>query len=682
MTEKDHGSGVGGESGRRRPGVRGHGGVARLPAEGADSLVAARHGQVDRLGLLGILVEEDDGERAVRAPDRMDRECPACAICTTRSPPVVGATSPILGKPRARKGVETSQLLVNHGTVEPWAWTLTRTAWRVRASSVRPESVVCNHYHPTMALPEVPDEPDQDPADQPSRQRIADAPQLMPLRAALVRSVGTGIAFVAMLFALFYLLIGHPHLAHEPLTSDGLFNLLKLAFAVVAGIGGTVALVMNYRKQRLAEIKAEQETGAEARAGRVELREQDKLFTERFTQAAQQIGSDRAAVRLAGTYALARIADDSIRDRPTCLKFLCAYLQMPWTPDRRTDTDADAAADLTDAGERQVRLAAQSLLAERLRPESSGFWPAAQVDLRGATLVEANFDGCAFAQASFEDARFISGASFGSTYFSNTASFKNAHFEDSVAFVGSTFAARSDFNGAKFDGNAFLSRTSWALAAFEGTSFSGLAHFQEAAFNGVATFLGSQFNEESDFSNAHFRAARFDATSFHRTARFLDTVFAEPAMFAKASFDQEARFDTAKFEADAWFSKARFGEAANFADAEFDQDAWFHGSRFTQLANFKRTTFGRGVWFDSTIFAGSTRFDTAVFNGGARFTTTVFTGPAWFDAATFNSEARFDNARFDKAIKFDEASFAADFPPIWPSGFDPSKETDQEDPAH
>jgi hypothetical protein len=32
-----------------------------------------------------------------------------------------------------------------------------------------------------------------------------------------------------------------------------LFDLVKLAFAVVAGIGGVVALVIAYRRQRLAE---------------------------------------------------------------------------------------------------------------------------------------------------------------------------------------------------------------------------------------------------------------------------------------------------------------------------------------------------------------------------------------------------------------------------------------------
>ncbi len=41
----------------------------------------------------------------------------------------------------------------------------------------------------------------------------------------------------------------------EPqLTADTLYNLLKVAFAVAAGIGGVVALVTAYRRQRISEF--------------------------------------------------------------------------------------------------------------------------------------------------------------------------------------------------------------------------------------------------------------------------------------------------------------------------------------------------------------------------------------------------------------------------------------------
>ena len=64
----------------------------------------------------------------------------------------------------------------------------------------------------------------------------------------------------------------------------------KIALALVAGIGGTVALVVGYRRQRDTE------------QGR---------FSQRFGVAATQLGDQDPAVRLAGAYAMAGAADDA-----------------------------------------------------------------------------------------------------------------------------------------------------------------------------------------------------------------------------------------------------------------------------------------------------------------------------------------------------------------------------------
>jgi hypothetical protein len=40
----------------------------------------------------------------------------------------------------------------------------------------------------------------------------------------------------------------------EPLTAAALYDLLKIGFAFAAGIGGVVALVTAYRRQRVAEL--------------------------------------------------------------------------------------------------------------------------------------------------------------------------------------------------------------------------------------------------------------------------------------------------------------------------------------------------------------------------------------------------------------------------------------------
>jgi hypothetical protein len=64
-----------------------------------------------------------------------------------------------------------------------------------------------------------------------------------------------------------------------------------------------------------------------------------RTWNERFATAANQLGSDKpAAVRLAGVYAMAGLADDWEANRQTCINVLCAYLRMPYEPDPGKDS--------------------------------------------------------------------------------------------------------------------------------------------------------------------------------------------------------------------------------------------------------------------------------------------------------------------------------------------------------
>src|SRR5215468_3257450 len=59
-----------------------------------------------------------------------------------------------------------------------------------------------------------------------------------------------------------------------------------------------------------------------------------RTLNERFATAAEQLGSDKPpAVRLAGVYAMAGLADDWEENRQTCVEVLCGYLRMPYEPD-------------------------------------------------------------------------------------------------------------------------------------------------------------------------------------------------------------------------------------------------------------------------------------------------------------------------------------------------------------
>src|SRR5215472_11635622 len=62
-----------------------------------------------------------------------------------------------------------------------------------------------------------------------------------------------------------------------------------------------------------------------------------RALNERFATAAVQLASDKPAVRLAGVYAMASLADDWEEHQQTCVDVLCAYLRTPYEPDPGQD---------------------------------------------------------------------------------------------------------------------------------------------------------------------------------------------------------------------------------------------------------------------------------------------------------------------------------------------------------
>jgi hypothetical protein len=226
----------------------------------------------------------------------------------------------------------------------------------------------------------------------------------------------------------------------------------------------------------------------------------ERRITELYTKAADQLGSDKAAVRLAGLYSLERLAQDTPALRQTIVSLLCAYLRM-------------AAEDTTEQ-EIEVRRAAQRILARHLDPGEDleapveTFWPGMDLDLTGAVLHlfdlkcawlhNGEFGGAEFVGRTwFDGARFDGRAVFGGARFARSASFRGVQFRDMARFRGAVFSGAADFNLATFDGPvAFGGR----LRANDGGDPDG------AVFKGLATFVGATFARTPVFD--HVQAAK------------------------------------------------------------------------------------------------------------------------------------------------------------------------------
>ncbi|WP_067702771.1 pentapeptide repeat-containing protein [Nocardia jejuensis] len=374
-------------------------------------------------------------------------------------------------------------------------------------------------------------------------------------------------------------------------------DLTRIALWVTVAVGAAVALTLAYRRQRDLE------------RGR---------FAELFGAAAIQLGNPDVAVRIAGVYALAGVADgfSTRARRQQCVDVLCGYLRLPYVPDEGASHLVSKSQRVEDSGtavervynyrqnDRQVRDTVVRVIAEHLRDSLEACWSTCDFDFSDAVLEDADFSRAVFAgrntrftnasfiggrRTSFEKARFVGKrVSFRGATFRNSTSFDRAQFrhdrvarferdDAEISFSDATFAGSVSFDGAEFSG----ARTDFTRATFAGdrSSFanakfvSALTTFERAIFDGErVTFTGAEFIG----ARAAFTAARF---------------YAEASAFDCARLGGKTRWGSGRTE-EVTFARAEYHGKVSFADVLFGGRAvTFAGGDFFGNITFKRAAF-------------------------------------------------------------------------------------------
>jgi uncharacterized protein YjbI with pentapeptide repeats len=387
------------------------------------------------------------------------------------------------------------------------------------------------------------------------RRRTQESPGLAwrPMSAwSWTLSAAAAVVIVALVVTVWLLAIaGHAKPGTDQ--ANAKLDAVRTGLAAGAGAGAAVGLMLAFRRQHHQEI-ATTLTDRDATERRI---------TELYTKAVEQLGSDKAPVRLGGLYALERVAQDNPAQRQTIVNVFCACLRMPFAPEA-PELHPGQRDDLYNAWqqEKQVRQTAQRILANHLRidwfqgepapgPAGPEFWPDMRLDLTGAILIDLNFLRVVTAEAQFAGATFIGTAQFYEASIGST-SFHEARFTEDAAFSRASFRGPADFTKAAFEGK------SW----FSGTAFDRDADFSDAGFTGAATFYGTHFHEMAEFQPA----------TFSDDAMFANSIFEGSAWFSSSAFEGRASFGGAEFKGDVTFQAVTFGGATDFAGATFSYD--------------------------------------------------------------------------------------------------------------
>ncbi|MBP2322988.1 hypothetical protein JOF56_003373 [Kibdelosporangium banguiense] len=271
------------------------------------------------------------------------------------------------------------------------------------------------------------------------------------------------------------------------------FDALKIGLSVGAGSGGLFALYLAWQRQRSteADLERQERVASDTRADATERR-----ITDLYTKAVEQLGSDKAPVRMGGLYALERLAQDYRVQRQTIVNVFCAYLRMPYVLPGVEPTDD--AEDRQRTQELEVRRTAQDILCAHLRdlprdPDNK-FWAEMKINLSGAHLIALDLKRCQAQTAQFKSALFTGTASFDSSVFTEYVSFESAIFTDEAVFRATAFRGNAFFGSARFRGNA----------SFASAKFAGSGMFESAVFERSAVFKAAVFGNTTNFERVTF----------------------------------------------------------------------------------------------------------------------------------------------------------------------------------
>ncbi|MDG4834088.1 pentapeptide repeat-containing protein [Solwaraspora sp. WMMD1047] len=383
------------------------------------------------------------------------------------------------------------------------------------------------------------------------------ASELAPLRIIKLRTVYYGAATIAIVTAAVIIWLWREAGNSPQLRIDA----VRTGFTVGFGAGGALALILAARRQWLQERSQDHQERAklldhqhlERVASATEHDTRSRRITELYSKSLDQLGSEKAVVRLGGLYALERLAAENPPHRQMIVNVICAYLRMPFDYILDPSVSQDELA---------VRLAAQRILEKNLYSggavsQSTGPTYDSQrkeidIDLSGASLVDFYFVHCRVGRAMFDRSHF-----FGNRTLFTGTEFEQAWFQDAT-FHCPTFiedAATSDIflNGACFEDDFCFNRSvvrrgAWVHGAkflknsyLVEAKFDGKADFAESKFEGDVSFDGARFSQPSRFSGATFRAA----TSFDDVdlAALVDLAFDKKIVRRQTESPLLTRFD-------------------------------------------------------------------------------------------------------------------------------------------
>ena len=410
---------------------------------------------------------------------------------------------------------------------------------------------------------------------------------------------------------------------------------LRLAFLYITGGAiAVVGLIETFRKNNNEKLKNDQD---KEKNDREHLRQVRADRRERYTKAVEQLGDEKAPIRMGGVYTLVGLVDewledesiekyeDRLKEGQVIINNLCAYIRSPFTltsyyKDKKEKFYADKA---TLDSEADVRLSIIKEIHDRLQgPEENtpGTWSDFEYDFSGSV--------------------FFYPVDLTKSYYKKPINFSGSTYEGEAYFSGSTYKGEANFNDSTYQGRAnFTNSTYKGWADFTNSTYQGRANFTNSTYQGRANFSSSIYAGWADFTNSTYKGwADFTNSTYKGEANFNDSTYKDWADFTNSTYKGEANFRRSTYQA-----------LADFTNSTYQALAYFSGSTYEGEADFTNSTYKSGAYFSGSTYQGWADFSSSIYAGEADFRRSTYGGDADFSRSIFYSETYFGKDKYSNS---------------------------------
>ena len=363
-----------------------------------------------------------------------------------------------------------------------------------------------------------------------------------------------------------------------------------LRHSILLATGGLLAILTLGETRRKNDIDKDKSDKDHRRQVRAERRE-------RYTKAVEQLGDEKAPIRMGGVYTLVGLVDEWLKDESikkyedrlkegqVIVNNLCAYIRSPFTLASHYDELSKAnptpkgiykgkkekfyADKATLDSEADVRLGIIKEIHDRLQgsgKNAPGAWSDFEYDFSGSTF---------FYTIDLTNSYYAKPINFSGSTYQGGANFSRSTYQGEADFSGSTYKGRADFSGSTYKGRA----------DFSGSTYKGRAYFNSSTYKSEAYFSSSTYKGDAYFSSSTYKSeAYFSSSTYKGRAYFSSSTYKGRAYFSRSTYK-----DVADFSGSIFYQKVYFG-----ADGDNSNFSRFISCtpQFYDETNHKNTLFG------------------------------------------------------------------------------------------